>query len=82
MAKRTIKPAAGPSRVSTQQATSAARVVYRDSSTGHFVIVEGGKSSRVVSREKNGGISKDVAGKRGKDSRTTSESRTYNIKKR
>jgi len=39
MAKRTIKPAAGESRVSVNEATSAARVVYRDGTTGRFVIL-------------------------------------------
>jgi len=38
MVKRTIKPAAGISRVSAAQARAAARYVYRDSATGKFII--------------------------------------------
>jgi hypothetical protein len=40
MTKRTIKPAAGESRVSLRDATSAARRVYRDGTTGRFVILD------------------------------------------
>jgi hypothetical protein len=36
--KRTIKPAAAASRISPAAAKSAARVVYRDSQTGKFVV--------------------------------------------
>lgn len=36
--KRTIKPAAGDSRVSAATAESAARYVYRDSRTGKLVV--------------------------------------------
>jgi hypothetical protein len=39
MAKRTIKPAAGESQITAGAATSAARLVHRDGSTGRFVIV-------------------------------------------
>jgi hypothetical protein len=39
MTKRTIKAAAGDSRVSAKDAKSAARYVYRDGTTGRFVIV-------------------------------------------
>ncbi|HEX9984271.1 MAG TPA: hypothetical protein VGF69_13470 [Thermoanaerobaculia bacterium] len=49
MTKRTIKPAAGQSRVSLQEATSAARVVYRDG-TGRFVILERDDSVRIRKR--------------------------------
>jgi len=45
MAKRTIKPAAGESQVSLRDATSAARVVYRDGTTGRFVILHRDQSS-------------------------------------
>ncbi|HKO57144.1 MAG TPA: hypothetical protein VJ276_14800 [Thermoanaerobaculia bacterium] len=38
MIKRTIKPAAGTSRVTPEQAQAAARFVYRDSKTGRLVI--------------------------------------------
>lgn len=41
MIKRTIKPAAGRSRVTPEEALAAARIVYRDGKTGRFVIVDG-----------------------------------------
>jgi hypothetical protein len=40
MVKRTIKPAAGNSRVSAAAAKAAARFVYRDAVTGRFVVSE------------------------------------------
>jgi len=46
MIKRTIKPAAGSSRVSAEAATAAARLVYRDWKTGRFVILDGERSDR------------------------------------
>jgi hypothetical protein len=50
MNKRTIKPAAGGSKISVGAATSAARVVYRDGSTGRFVIVESDRSLHRTTR--------------------------------
>jgi hypothetical protein len=38
--KRTIKPAAGTSRITPEEALAAARVVYRDRKTGRIVIVK------------------------------------------
>ena len=40
MTKRTIKPAAGESRITIDAAIAAARVVYRDRRTGRLVIVD------------------------------------------
>jgi hypothetical protein len=40
MIKRTIKPAAGNSRITLEEATSAARVVYKDRATGRLIILE------------------------------------------
>jgi hypothetical protein len=45
MIKRTIKPAAGYSRVSPKEAKAAARLVYRDSKGGRFVILDDGELS-------------------------------------
>jgi len=50
MTKRTIKSAAGESRVSLHDATSAARVVYRDGTTGRFVILERDLAGRIRGR--------------------------------
>jgi hypothetical protein len=44
MKKRTLKPAAGQSKISQREATAAARFVYRDRRTGRFVILERGES--------------------------------------
>lgn len=46
--KRTIKPAAAHSRVTAEDAKSAARTVYRSSVTGQFVIVERDRQSRDI----------------------------------
>ena len=46
MIKRTIKPAAGYSRVSLEEAKAAARLVYRDRKTGRFIILENELSDR------------------------------------
>jgi len=54
MSKRTIKPAAGQSRVSVREANSAARVVYRDGSSGRFVIVERDGQSVIRHRSEKG----------------------------
>jgi hypothetical protein len=60
MAKRTIKPAAGESRVSLHEAASAARLVHRDAD-GRFVIVEQDHGrSRERHRTDNVGQFKDV----------------------
>ena len=56
MAKRTIKPPAGESRVSLREATSAARVVYRDGTTGRFVILERDQSGRYRDRIEKGTV--------------------------
>jgi hypothetical protein len=40
MSKRTIKPAAGDSRVSLREANSAARLVYREGTSGRFIVVD------------------------------------------
>jgi hypothetical protein len=42
--KRTIKPAAGTSRVTEAEATAAARVVYRDKTTGRLIVLGPGES--------------------------------------
>jgi hypothetical protein len=49
---RTIKPAAGNSRVSAEEARAAARLVYRDPKTGRFVILDGEPSARKQDRAK------------------------------
>jgi hypothetical protein len=50
MIKRTIKPAAGSSRVTPEEAKAAARLVYRDGKTGRLVIVDGERSDRKSER--------------------------------
>lgn len=40
MIKRTIKPAAGTSSITPEEARAAARFVYRDRKTGRIVIVK------------------------------------------
>jgi len=50
--KRTIKPAAGDSHVSAEDARNAARLVYRDGTTGRFVIVEREGSTVAMRRTK------------------------------
>ena len=49
---RTIKPAAGNSRVSAEEARAAARLVYRDRKTGRFVILDSEPSARKPNRAK------------------------------
>jgi hypothetical protein len=40
MVKRTIKPAAAESHITASDAKAAARVVYRNSATGKFVVAK------------------------------------------
>jgi hypothetical protein len=54
MIKRTIKPAAGQSRISQAEAISAARTVYRDLNTGRFVILSGDLASSERERARPG----------------------------
>jgi len=62
MIKRTSKPAAGASRVSIREATSAARVVYRDGTTGRFVILERDDSYRIRDHAKKASERTSVKG--------------------
>ena len=52
--KRTIKPAAGISRISPQDAAAAARVVRRDKNTGRLIVLEpDGPSAAGKSRDRS-----------------------------
>jgi hypothetical protein len=83
MAKRTIKPAAGESRVSLEEATVAARVVRRDGSTGHFVILERDVSRSHDRYQKWLAVRDDVkvGGKRSKESSSSGSFRSITKKR-
>jgi hypothetical protein len=91
MAKRTIKPAAGESRISLHEATSAARTVYRDGTTGRLVVLERDRSGHirdsagVRSKEtfKEGGNVKSISNASGKlKERKDSASRFEGVRKK
>jgi hypothetical protein len=73
--KRTIKPPAGTSRVSLRDATSAARVVYRDGTTGRLVVLGRGESIRVRDRASVKGPIKERRDSALRSSRTESKKR-------
>jgi hypothetical protein len=79
MIRRTIKPAEADSKVSAEEAASAARLVYRDPTTGRFVILENDLTIRHRSQKRPAkrAYPRDAAGHtKGSEGHSSSERRS------